>query len=61
MDKDSCCCSPEEFAQFQDSSDESERLDHFQDQMYCCFCRGMQLRRDGQRTLLLVHMVIVSG
>ena len=28
-------CTPEEFVQFQDSSDHSERLGHFQHQMYC--------------------------
>ena len=36
-------CSPEEFVQFQDSSDRSEKLGHFQHQMYCYWCRDMQL------------------
>jgi len=43
------CCSPEEFAQFQDSWDHSERLDHFQHWMYCYWCRGMQLSGDTGR------------
>ena len=52
----SCCCSPEEFVQFQDSWDHSERLDHFQHRMYCCWCRDMQLSGDKQRLLLITQV-----
>ena len=56
MDRGGCCCSPEEFALFQYSSNVSERLDRFQDQMCCCLCKGMQLDGDKQRLHLFTHV-----
>ena len=57
----SCCCSPEEFAQFQDSLNVSERLGHFQHRMYYCWCRGMQLRMKRGYFYWCICLVIASG